>query len=178
MVPPIFKFLFIVLFYRASFPLYYSVASNAWHRAKPIPLCRAVPWCRRCIKQNLSLRREQAPALRYDSIITQIGRENKFSAEILLLRTVEDACPYKCCVKLPYEKLRYATRFFIFPYSTIDLISGNSSARSSSSSLKLSLCKRMSMVTRTSPFSSFSISTPLIRIFISVNLSRILGITV
>ena len=54
-------------------------------RAKPIPLCRAVPWCRRCIKQNLSLRREQAPALRYGSSITHIGKENKFSAKILLL---------------------------------------------------------------------------------------------
>ena len=37
-------------------------------------------------------------------IIPQIGRENNLSAEILLLRTVEDACPYKCCVKRPYEK--------------------------------------------------------------------------
>ena len=46
------------------------------------------------------------------SIITQIGRENNVSAEILLLRTVEDACPYKCCVKLPYEKERKASAFF------------------------------------------------------------------
>ena len=45
-------------------------------------------------------------------IITQIGRENKFSAEILLLRTVEDACPYKCCVKHPYEKEPKASAFF------------------------------------------------------------------
>ena len=45
-----------------------------------------------------------APALRCSHIITQIGRENNISAEILLLRTVEDACPYKCCVKHPYEK--------------------------------------------------------------------------
>jgi hypothetical protein len=27
-------------------------------------------------------------------IISQIGRENKFSAEICMSRTVEDACPY------------------------------------------------------------------------------------
>ena len=41
-----------------------------------------------------------------NNIITQIGRENNISDEILLLRTVEDACPYKCCVKHPYEKER------------------------------------------------------------------------
>ena len=51
-----------------------------------------------------SLRREQAPALRCDSIITQIGRENNISAEICLLRVAEDVDPYKCCVKHPYEK--------------------------------------------------------------------------
>ena len=37
---------------------------------------------------------EQAPALRCIHIIAQIGRENNISAEICLLRTVEDACPY------------------------------------------------------------------------------------
>ena len=82
-------------------PLYYN----------GIPLCRAVPWCRCCLKQDLSWRREQAPTLRCNHIITQIGRENNISAEILLLRTVEDACPYKCCVKLPYEKERIAVLF-------------------------------------------------------------------
>ena len=61
-------------------------------------------YSRRLFSASDSSRREQAPDLRYDSIITQIGRGNKFSAEFLLLRTVEDACPYKCCVKLPYEK--------------------------------------------------------------------------
>ena len=50
------------------------------------------------------LRREQAPALRCNLIITQIGRENKFSAEICLLRVAEDVAPYKCCFKHPYEK--------------------------------------------------------------------------
>ena len=85
-------------------PLYYSVASNAWHRAKPIPLCRAVPWFRRCLKQNFLSRREQAPALRYDSIITQVGRGNNPSAEICILRVAEDVDPYKHCVKHPYEK--------------------------------------------------------------------------
>ena len=79
-------------------PLYYKGTSGKAHTP-----CRAVPWCRRCPKQNISLRREQAPTLRCNPIITQIGRENNISAEILLLRTVEDACPYKCCVKHPYE---------------------------------------------------------------------------
>ena len=51
-------------------------------RSKPIPLCRAGVYSRRLIGLNLSLRREQAPALRCDSIITQIGRRNNPSAEI------------------------------------------------------------------------------------------------
>ena len=100
--------------------LYYSVASNAWSRAKPIPLCRAGVYSRRFIGRNLLLRRD-ASIFRFAQCqvcfaniapaITQIGRENNISAEILLLRTVEDACPYKCCVKLPYEKLRKTTAF-------------------------------------------------------------------
>lgn len=69
-------------------------------------------------------------------------------------------------------------RFAYFVYITIDLISGNSSARSSSSSLTLSLCNRTSIVTRTSPLSSFSISTPEINIFFSSSLVRIFGMTV
>ena len=44
-------------------------------------------------------------------IITQIGRENKLSAEIYVSRTVEDAGPYKC--NLPYEKAPKPV-FFIF----------------------------------------------------------------
>ena len=52
-------------------------------RAKPIPLyCRAGVHSRRFFNLNRSLRREQAPALRCNTIISQIGRENKFSAEI------------------------------------------------------------------------------------------------
>ena len=90
-------------------PLYYSVASNAWHRAKPIPLCRAVPWCRRCLKQNLSLRREQAPALRCNPIITQIGRGYNISAEICL---AAGASP-RPTSKHPYEKERKGKAFLV-----------------------------------------------------------------
>ena len=46
----------------------------------------------------------------YDSIITQIGRENKFSAEICILRTVGDAGPYN---EHPYEKEPKATSFLL-----------------------------------------------------------------
>ena len=66
-------------------------------RAKPIPLCRAGGYSRRLFDSRHSLRRDAsifrfaqcqvcfaniAPALRCDSIITQIGRENNISAEI------------------------------------------------------------------------------------------------
>ena len=44
------------------------------------------------------------------SIITQIGRENKLSAEICILRTVGDAGPYK---EHPYEKLRNCSFFIL-----------------------------------------------------------------
>ena len=53
------KFLFIVLFYH-QFRLCITKEQGKAHTP-----CRAVPWCRRCLKQNLSLRREQAPALRW-----------------------------------------------------------------------------------------------------------------
>ena len=56
--------------------------------------CRAGVYSRRLIGINPSSRREQAPALRCNPIITQIGRENKFSADIYVSRTVEDAGPY------------------------------------------------------------------------------------
>ena len=81
------KFLFIVLFYR-KFRLCITNASGKAHTPKIARNQRLPPGGR----------------LFAHLIITQIGRENKFSAEILLLRTVEDACPYKCCVKHPYEK--------------------------------------------------------------------------
>ena len=110
------SFLFITMSLSNSYLSFCFIASFAFvlqrNRAKPIPLCRAVPWCRRCLKQNFLSRREQAPALRCNPIITQIGRENNLSAEILLLRTVEDACPYKCCVKHPYENQPKARLFF------------------------------------------------------------------
>ncbi len=48
-------------------------------------------------------------------IITQIGRENKFSAEIYVSRTVEDACPYNFGLfKHPYENLPKRLFFFLF----------------------------------------------------------------
>ena len=82
------KFLFIVLFYH-QFRLCITKASGKAHTP-----CRAVPWCRRCLKQDLSWRRKQAPALRCKPIISQIGRENNISAENYVSRTVEDAGPY------------------------------------------------------------------------------------
>ena len=75
-----------------------------------------------------------APALRYDSIITQIGRKSNISAEILLLRTVEDACPYKCCVKLPYEK-EPNSRPFLIHFLGIFLPKLNQSLKTSQTSL-------------------------------------------
>ena len=109
--------------------LYYSVASNAWHRAKPIPLCRAGVYSRRLFRfkvfitagcKHISLRsmssllRKHCPALRCNPIITQIGRENKFFAEILLLRTVEDACPYNFGLsKHPYENAPKSVPFSV-----------------------------------------------------------------
>jgi len=47
------------------------------HRAKLIPLCRAGVYSRRILDSRRSSRREQAPALRCTTIISQIGRENK-----------------------------------------------------------------------------------------------------
>ena len=73
---PLLEILIDIVFYR-KFRLCITNASGYAHTP-----CRAVPWCRRCLKQNLSLRREQAPALRCNPIITQIGRENNISAEI------------------------------------------------------------------------------------------------
>ena len=77
-IPPFYKFLFIVLFYR-KFRICITNASGKAHTP-----CRAVPWCRRFVNSRHSLRREQAPALRSDLIITQIGRESNISAEICL----------------------------------------------------------------------------------------------
>ena len=57
------KFLFIILLYR-QFRLCITALLATRASGKAHTPCRAVPWCRRCIKQNLSLRREQAPALR------------------------------------------------------------------------------------------------------------------
>ena len=74
--------------------------------------CRAGVYSRRLVGLNLMLRREQAPALRYDPIITQIGRENNISAEICILRVAEDVDPYKHCVKHPYENEPKAMDFF------------------------------------------------------------------
>ena len=51
---------------------------------KPI-FCRAVPWCRRCLKQNLSLRRETSPrpTVRNDVFfkIEKSGRSKPLSYE-------------------------------------------------------------------------------------------------
>ena len=76
-------------------------------------------YCFTCYLQGVALRIITYPPpftqgrLFCNHIIPQIGRENKFSAEILLLRTVEDACPYKCCVKHPYEKLHKEGSFYL-----------------------------------------------------------------
>ena len=89
-----FKYLFIVLFYR-QFRLCITKAQGKAHTP-----CRAGVYSRRLfLIQGVHyggspFASKCASALHCDSIITQIGRENKFSAEILLLRTVEDACPY------------------------------------------------------------------------------------
>ena len=53
------------------------------------------------------------------SIITQIGRENKFSAEICILRTVGDAGPYN---EYPYEKEpkpRFFRSFSVYQYCDV-----------------------------------------------------------
>ena len=55
-----------------------------------------------------SIQRER---LFVSTIITQIGRENKFSADFYVLRTVEEPVPTIC--KHPYEEERNAA-FFIF----------------------------------------------------------------
>ena len=55
-------------------------------------------YSRRILDSRRSSRREQAPALRCNHIITQIGRENNISAEIC---------------KHPYEKERKEVGFFI-----------------------------------------------------------------
>ena len=89
------KFLFIVLFCRANFAFVLQRCLQRGHRAKPIPLCRAGVYSRRLIGLNFMSRREQAPALRCNPIIPQIGRENKFSAEIWLWRVAEDVDPYE-----------------------------------------------------------------------------------
>ena len=50
-------------------------------------------------------------------IITQIGRENKFSAEIYVSRTVEDAGPYNFgLAKHPYEKLGKSSYFLLYQF--------------------------------------------------------------
>ena len=80
--------------------MYYSVASNAGIGQSPYPFVG------RClgaaVVRNKTFRgggspfaSKCAPALRYDSIITQIGRENDMHPEIYVSRTVEDAGPYK-----------------------------------------------------------------------------------
>ena len=75
-IPPFYKFLFIVLFY-CQFRLCITALLATLASGKAHTPCRAVPWCRRLIGINLLSRREQAPALRCNPIITQIGRENK-----------------------------------------------------------------------------------------------------
>ena len=63
----------------ASFPLFYKGTGQS-----PCPLCRAGVYSRRYFNLNRLLRREQAPALRCNLIITQIGRENNISADIYM----------------------------------------------------------------------------------------------
>ena len=59
-----------------------------------------------CPLRRLRRHLSQRERLFANSIITQIGRENKFSAEIYVSRTVEDACPYNFGLsKHPYENL-------------------------------------------------------------------------
>ena len=61
----------------------------------------------------------------YEPIITQIGRENKFSAEICILRTVGDAGPYN---EYPYEKETNAGLFrTVFIYLILHTITRASS---------------------------------------------------
>ena len=66
----------------------------------------------------------QAPALRCNHIITQIGRGNNSSAEIYVSRTVEDAGPYNLICKHPYENAPkrlhlFLKGFFVFPYAKL-----------------------------------------------------------
>ena len=78
--------------------------------AKPIPPCRAGVYSRRLVSLNPMLRREQAPALRCNPIITQIGRENNISAEIVHQGPSRTPVPTIC--KHPYENERKASAFF------------------------------------------------------------------
>ena len=70
---------FLLLLYR-QFRLCITKAQGLAHA----PLCRAGVYSRRYFNLNRLLLREQAPALRCNLIITQIGRENKFSAEVFV----------------------------------------------------------------------------------------------
>ena len=86
--------------------MYYSVACNAGFGQSQYTPCRAGVYSRRLVGLDPMLRREQAPALRYNPIITQIGRENNISAEIYVSRTVEDAGPYNLVNILMRTSLR------------------------------------------------------------------------
>ena len=81
------------MFYR-QFRLCITALQKARASGKAHTPCRAGVYSRRLVGLDPMLRREQAPALRYNRIITQIGRENKFSAENYVSRTIEDAGPY------------------------------------------------------------------------------------
>ena len=69
-----------ILIYRSILsqvsPLYYSVAGNAGIGQSPHPFCRAGVYSHRLAGLNLMLRREQAPALRCNPIISQ-NRQRK-----------------------------------------------------------------------------------------------------
>ena len=81
-----------ILIYRSVLspvsPLYYSVAGNAGFGQRPYSFVGR-GFTPAVFRFKISLRREQGLALRYDPIISQIGIENKVSADLLVGAFIE-----------------------------------------------------------------------------------------
>ena len=133
----LFKFLFIVLFYR-QFRICFTNASGCAHTPKVARVLRLSLWTPAiageraiygvkflrhlathyfslvvlapfCPLRRLRRHLSQRERLLFSSIISQIGRENKFSAEILCLRILRLEYHANCsavfCLKYFYESL-------------------------------------------------------------------------